>query len=108
MKNRVIRLNENDIENLVKKIIKEEQLDEVGGYDSPELGAFHSQSTMESIRDAYEVMVDTVEHLNSLKLDILDDNLAEATKKLISRIEPALSMYGRAWVDAEKRRVGGR
>jgi len=106
MKKKVIRLNENDIENLVKKIIKEEKLDEVGGYDSFELGSSHSKSTMESIRDAYEVMVDTVEHLNSLKLDILDDKLSMATKRLVGRLSSSLEEYSKYWTEAEKRRIG--
>lgn len=91
----------------VKKQFTESKLNEIGGYDSPELGRSHGQSTMESIRDTYEVIVDSVEHLNSLKYDILDDRLSRATKKLLSVVGPALNEYSRVWIDAEKRRQGG-
>lgn len=106
MKKKVIRLTESDLEKLVKRVIKEEKLDEVGGYDSFELGSSHSKSTMESIRDAYEVMTDTVEHLNSLKLDILDDKLSMATKRLVDKLGLALQEYSKYWTEAEKRRIG--
>lgn len=66
MKKKVIRLNESDIENLVKKIIKEEQLDEIGGYDSPELGVTHSKNNGTSyeqyLNDVW-IEVDEIENL---------------------------------------------
>ena len=82
------------------------KVDEAGGYDSFELGSSHSQSTMESIRDAYEVMSDTVEHLNTLKLDILDDKLSMATRRLVFKVGEALNEYSKYWTEAEKRRIG--
>jgi len=82
------------------------KVDEAGGYDSFELGSSHSQSTMESIRDAYEVMSDTVEHLNTLKLDILDDKLSMATRRLVFKVGEALDEYSKYWTEAEKRRIG--
>ena len=40
MKKKVIRLNENDIENLVKKVIKESDLDSVNGINKTEVYEF--------------------------------------------------------------------
>jgi hypothetical protein len=105
MKKRVIKLNETDIENLVKKIIKEEQLDEIGGYDSPELGASHGQSTMEDILQTFTTISDSFSHLNDMRFDILDDKLSKETQIMLKSVQPILERYGKAWTSAEKRRL---
>ena len=106
MKRKVIRLNENDIENLVKKIIKENTINEVGGYDSGEIANSHSESTMWDIKETYEVMADALDHISELKLDIVDTNLSRATRQFVNSIQPIMNRYAQAWTDAEKRRVG--
>ncbi len=105
MKKKVIRLNESDIENLVKKIIKEEQLDEIGGYDSPELGSAHGKSTMEEILRIFTNVSDGFSKLNTMQFDILDDKLSKETKIMLKNIQPILERYGKAWTSAEKRRL---
>lgn len=114
MKKKVIRLTESDIENLVKKIIKEEtsepnldgsRLDEIGGYDSPELGAHHSKSTMETVLQTFTTISDNFSKLNNMGNDILDDKLAKETRILLKRVQPLMERYGKAWTDAEKRRL---
>lgn len=105
MKTKVIRLNEQDVEDLVKKIIKEEQLDEIGGYDSPELGNLHSKSTMEAILETFTDISDNFSKLNNMGNDILDDKLASETRILLKNVQPLLERYGKAWTQAEKRRI---
>ena len=105
MKKKVIRLNESDIENLVKKIIKEEQLDEVGGYDSTELGTYHSKITMETVLQTFRTIYDNFSKLKNIGGDILDDKLAKETRLLLKRVQPLMERYGKAYTDAEKRRL---
>jgi hypothetical protein len=105
MKKKVIRINESDIENLVKKIIKEEQLDEVGGYDSIELGDQHSKKTMETLLETFTNISNSFTNLNKLRFDILDDELFKETATLLKDIQPILNRYGDAWTSAEKRRI---
>lgn len=102
---KVIKLTESDIENLVKKIITESRLDEIGGYDSPELGNLHSKSTMEAILKIITNVSDDFTKLNNMSYDILDDKLASETHSLIKNIQPLLQKYGQAWTQAEKRRI---
>jgi hypothetical protein len=105
MKKKVIRLTESDIENLVKRIIKEEQLDEIGGYDSAEIGSFHSKSTMEAIQETFTNISDNFSKLNNMGNDILDDKLARETRILLKNVQPLMERYGKAWASAEKRRI---
>jgi hypothetical protein len=105
MKKRVVRLTESDIENLVKKIIKESRIDEIGGYDSPELGNLHSKSTMEVILETFTDISDNFSKLNNMGNDILDDKLARETRILLKNVQPLLERYGKAWTSAEKRRI---
>tara|TARA_R110002126_G_scaffold240559_1_gene384176 strand:+ start:104 stop:427 length:324 start_codon:yes stop_codon:yes gene_type:complete len=105
MKKKVIKLTESDIELLVKRIIKEEQLDEIGGYDSPELGAAHSKSTMEAILETFTHISDDFTKLNNMGNDILDDKLARETRILLKNVQPLMERYGKAWTLAEKARI---
>ena len=105
MKKKVIKLDEKDIEKLVKKIIKEEQLDETGGYDTPELGAEHGKNTMSTILEVFTEIGEGFNELNTFKFDILDDELAKETATLLRRVKPLLDRYGKAWTMAEKRRL---
>ncbi len=105
MGKKVIKLTESDIENLVEKIIKEEQLDEIGGYDSPELGNLHSKSTMEAVLQTFTTISDNFSKLNNMGNDILDDKLAKETRILLKRVQPLMERYGKAWTSAEKRRL---
>jgi len=105
---KVIKLNESDIEKLVSKIIKEEKLEEVGGYDTPELSSSHGKSTMDDIRSSYEVMADVVDHLGSMKFDILDNELNREMKRFLDVVQPALEKMGMSWTRAEKKRLGSK
>ena len=85
--------------------VNESRLDEIGGYDSPELGAAHGASTMGMILETFKHISDDFSKLNNMGNDILDDKLAKETRILLKRVQPLMERYGKAWTDAEKRRL---
>ena len=87
------------------RMFGESRIDEIGGYDSPELGDLHSKSTMESILETFTTISDNFSKLNNMGNDILDDNLAKETRILLKRVQPLMERYGKAWASAEKRRI---
>lgn len=88
----------------VKKNLKENRIDEVGGYDSIELSNFHGDSTMDLIRNVIMSIVDSGEYLNKLKMDIIDDKFSSDTKQFINQLSLIVNKYSKSWVETEKKR----
>jgi hypothetical protein len=87
------------------RMFGESRIDEIGGYDSPELGAHHSKSTMEEVLRIFTNISDEFSKLNTMQFDILDDKLSKETRIMLQNIQPILERYGKAWTSAEKRRL---
>ncbi len=87
------------------RMFGESRIDEIGGYDSPELGNLHSKSTMEAVLQTFTNISDEFSKLNNMGNDILDDKLAKETRILLKRVQPLMERYGKAWTSAEKRRL---
>ena len=84
MKKRVVRLTESDLENLVKKIINE-----VGGYDDPNIMAIHSGKVLSTLSQTYSDLTNTITGLSQLvtTLDFDRESVEEALDEVSQEID---------------------
>jgi hypothetical protein len=106
MKKKVIKLNENDVERLVKRIISEtekSQLSEIGGYDSMEMDFQDKRTYMDILTNNYEKMAESYSQIVKVVGSILDDSLRKDLSDLMPRLQDALMKMGDSLKVADER-----
>ena len=86
-----IRLKESDIERLVNKIIKEQNINEVGGYDDPFQMSKHEGGYIREVATKLFGITDLLLDLDDLqKEEVFDDKLRSKLKSFVSEMTPKL------------------
>jgi hypothetical protein len=96
----------------LRKPIKRNRMNEYGGYDDPNMRARHSVGYMDSIKENYNTIIQSLQSLENLSPEILDDKLRKGLEKFLNDISPLLKTLGKEAIEAEKKNLdnsrGGR
>jgi hypothetical protein len=97
---KVVRLTESDIENIVKKLIKEsEDLNEVGGYDDPFQMSRYIGGYMGQLKNHMDTLINTLMDLSDLSHDILEDEVREELHQLLNNISDPIEEFNDRLID---------
>lgn len=89
-----------------KSPIKENRINEYGGYDDPGMYAKHAGSYMGEVKNAYNTIAGILNDLNDLKVEILDDTLRREVESFLTQLQAPLSGLAKSYVEAEKKHLG--
>lgn len=88
-----------------KSPIKEDKINEVGGYDDPSMYAKHAGAYFEEIKNGYNVMATVLNRLNGLSNEVLDDTLRKELESFLKSVEGPMKKLAKAAVDSEKKQL---
>lgn len=89
-----------------KSPIKEDYINEYGGYDDPSMFATHAGGYMGTIKHHYNTIVSSLNELNDLSPEVLDDQLRVALETFLTKMEGSVRNLGKEAIEAEKRHLG--
>ena len=89
-----------------KSPIKEGRINEYGGYDDPNMFAQHAGGYMGAIKHHYNNIVTSLNELDNLSPEILDDQLRNALEDFLSKVDVSVRKLGKEAIEAEKRHLG--
>jgi len=85
-----------------KSPIKENKINEYGGYDDPNMYAKHAGGYMGIIKGSYNDIVTTLNELNGLLPEVLDDKLRNTLEKFLNSMTKPITELKDAAIQAEK------
>lgn len=89
-----------------KSPIKEDRINEYGGYDDPSMYAKHAGSYMQNLKDGYNAMATVLNHFDKLSGEVLDDTLRKEIESFLKTVHNPLDRLGKSIVATEKRNLG--
>lgn len=89
-----------------KSPIKENRINEYGGYDDPSMYAKHAGSYMGEVKNAYNDIASVLNSLNELKAEILDDTLRKEVESFLTQLRTPLNRLAKAYIETEKKHLG--
>lgn len=106
----------NKIEDIIEKnkskMLKEGRINEYGGYDDLNMYARHAGSYMANLKNGHNTIATVLNGFNTLKLEVLDDNLRREIERFLTQLEKPLDNLAKAIINTEKRHLknlrGGR
>lgn len=94
-----IKLKETQIENLVKKVIKENTLNEVGGYDDSNIMGFHQKRYINIIAKNLDNIVGSLTMLGEISGDVLDNDLHKKLVRYVNDLSELTEDFNFVFMD---------
>lgn len=106
----------NRVESIIEKhkggIVKESNINEHGGYDDPNIRSRHMVGYSDNIKEHYNKIVGSLQGLEKISDEILDDELRNGIEQFLNDVSPLLKTLGRKVIDSDKKNLndtrGGR
>lgn len=89
-----------------KSPIKEDRINEVGGYDDPNIYAKHAGGYMGNVKGNYNVIVGALKSIENVYSDILDDSFRKQVEDFLKSMDNPLTQLRKSLIDVEKRHLG--
>ena len=90
-----------------KQNIKENTINEVGGYDDPSMFAMHAGGQAGHLKGSYNALSEILNHLNNIGSEqVIDDDLKMELDNFLSKVEGPMKNLGKAIINFEKKNLG--
>ena len=89
-----------------KSPIKENKLNEIGGYDDPNMFAKHAGSYLDEVKETYNTMSQTLNNLDKLSREVLDDTLRRELESFLKSMVDPFNKLAKSVVNFEKKNMG--
>jgi hypothetical protein len=90
-----------------KQNIKENTINEVGGYDDPSMFAMHAGGQAGHLKGSYNALSEILNHLNKIgSEEVIDDDLKMDIDDFLSQIEGPMKKLSKTIINFEKKNLG--
>jgi len=97
---------ESIIEKNKSKIVKEGRINEVGGYDDPNMYAQHAGAYLGIIKGDYNKIIEALKSIENVHSDMLDDKFRKEMENFLASMDEPLKKLRESLINVEKRHLG--
>jgi hypothetical protein len=88
------------------KIIKEGNINEIGGYDDPNMYAQHAGAYLGIVKSSYNKIIEALKGIENVHSDMLDDKFRKEMEGFLTSMDEPLKKLRESLINVEKKHLG--